>query len=53
MHRFLASTVGLDLAPSDFYIFPKLKEFLVWLKNDDKFKTTILEWPNGLAAEFY
>jgi histone-lysine N-methyltransferase SETMAR len=44
-----------DLAPSDFHLFPKLKEFLGsrCFKSDEEVKDAIKEWLNGLAAEVY
>jgi hypothetical protein len=44
-----------DLAPSDFHLFPKLKEFLGSrrFKSDGKVKGAVKEWLNGLAAEVY
>jgi hypothetical protein len=44
-----------DLAPSDFHLFPKLKEVLGGrrLKSDEKVKYAVKEWLNGLAAEVY
>jgi histone-lysine N-methyltransferase SETMAR len=44
-----------DLAPSDFHLFPNLKEFLVGrlFKSDDEVKGAVKEWLNGLAAEVY
>jgi hypothetical protein len=43
------------LAPSDFHLFPKLKEF--WggrrFKSDEEVKDAVKEWLNGLAAEVY
>jgi hypothetical protein len=43
------------LAPSDFYLFPALKEFLggKLLKCDEEMKDAVGEWLNGLAAEVY
>jgi hypothetical protein len=43
------------LAPSDFHLFPKLKEFLGGrrFKSDEEVKDAIKEWLNGLAAEVY
>jgi histone-lysine N-methyltransferase SETMAR len=42
-----------DLAPSDFHLFPKLKEFLGGrrFKSDEEMKDAVKEWLNGLAAE--
>jgi histone-lysine N-methyltransferase SETMAR len=43
-----------DLAPSDFHLFPKLKEFLGGRRfKSDEVKDAIKEWLNGLAAEVY
>jgi histone-lysine N-methyltransferase SETMAR len=44
-----------DLAPSDFHLFPKLKEFLGGrrFKRDDEVKDAFKEWLNGLATEVY
>jgi histone-lysine N-methyltransferase SETMAR len=44
-----------DLAPSDFHLFPKLKEFLGGrrFKSDETVKDAVKEWLNGLAAEVY
>jgi histone-lysine N-methyltransferase SETMAR len=41
-----------DLAPSNFHLFPKLKEFLGGrcFKSDEEVKDAIKEWLNGLAA---
>jgi histone-lysine N-methyltransferase SETMAR len=41
-----------DLAPSDFHLFSKLKEFLGG-KSDEELKDAVKEWLNGLAAEVY
>jgi hypothetical protein len=43
------------LAPSDFHLFPKLKEFLGGrrFKSDEKVKNAVKEWLNGLTAEVY
>jgi hypothetical protein len=43
------------LAPSDFHLFPKLKEFLGGrcFKSDEEVKDAVKEWLNGLAAEVY
>jgi hypothetical protein len=42
-----------DLAPSDFHLFPKLKEFLggKHMETDAEVKETVTAWLNGLAAE--
>lgn len=44
-----------DLAPSDFHVFPKLKEYLGGkrFENDDVLKETVTNWLNAQAAEFY
>jgi transposase len=44
-----------DLAPSDFHLFPKLKEFLgeKHFTSDDDVKTAVNTWLNTLAAEEY
>jgi histone-lysine N-methyltransferase SETMAR len=44
-----------DLAPSDFHLFPKLKEFLSGrrFKSDEDVKDAVKECLNGLAAEVY
>jgi hypothetical protein len=43
------------LSPSDFQLFPKLKEFLGGrrFKSDEEVKDAAKEWLNGLAAEVY
>jgi histone-lysine N-methyltransferase SETMAR len=43
-----------DLAPSDFHLFPKLKEFLGGkrMETDGEDKETVTAWLNGLAVEF-
>jgi hypothetical protein len=43
------------LAPSDFRLFPKLKDFLGGrrFKSDEEVKDAVKEWLNGLAAEVY
>jgi histone-lysine N-methyltransferase SETMAR len=43
-----------DLAPSDLYIFPKMKEFLgsKQMATDEEAKETVTDWLNGLAADF-
>jgi histone-lysine N-methyltransferase SETMAR len=42
-----------NLSPSDFHLFPTLKEFLGGrcFKSDEEVKDAIKEWLNGLAAE--
>jgi hypothetical protein len=44
-----------DLVPSDFHLFPTLKEFLDGrcFSSDEEVKDTVKEWLNGLAAEDY
>jgi histone-lysine N-methyltransferase SETMAR len=44
-----------DLAPSDFHLFPNLKEFLGGrrFKSEEEVKDAVKEWLNGLAAEVY
>jgi histone-lysine N-methyltransferase SETMAR len=44
-----------NLAPSDFHLFPKLKEFLGGrsFKSDETVKDAVKAWLNGLAAEVY
>jgi hypothetical protein len=44
-----------DFAPSDFHLFPKLKEFLGSrrFRSDEGVKDYVKEWLNGLAAEVY
>jgi histone-lysine N-methyltransferase SETMAR len=44
-----------DLDPSDFHLFPKLKEFLGGrrFKSDEEVKDAVKECLNGLAAEVY
>jgi histone-lysine N-methyltransferase SETMAR len=46
---------GPDLAPSDFHLFPALKEFLGGkrLEYNEEVKNAIREWLNGLAAAVY
>jgi hypothetical protein len=46
---------NLDLAQSDFYLFPALKDFLGGrcFKSNQEVKDAIKEWLNGLAAEVY
>jgi transposase len=41
-----------DLAPSDFHLFPKLKECLGGrrFKRDEEVKDAVKEWLNGLAG---
>lgn len=44
-----------DLAPSDFHLFPKLKEHLSGMKfsSDEEVKTAVTDYLNGLAEEFF
>jgi hypothetical protein len=44
-----------DLAPSDFHLFPKLKQFLGGrrFKSDEEVKDVVKERLNGLAAEVH
>jgi histone-lysine N-methyltransferase SETMAR len=44
-----------DLAPSDFHLFPKLKEFLGGrrFRSDEEVNNAVKKWLNGLAAEVY
>jgi histone-lysine N-methyltransferase SETMAR len=43
-----------DLTPSDFHLFPKLKEFLGGRRfKSDEVTDAVKEWLNGLAAEVY
>lgn len=44
-----------DLAPSDFYLFPKLKKFRGGkrLENQDILKESVNEWLNGETVEFF
>jgi histone-lysine N-methyltransferase SETMAR len=43
-----------DLAPSDFNLFPKFKEFLGGRRfKSDVVKGAVKEWLNGLVAEVY
>jgi histone-lysine N-methyltransferase SETMAR len=44
-----------DLAPSDFHLFPALKEFLGGrhFKSEEEVMDAIKEWLNGLVAEVY
>jgi hypothetical protein len=43
------------LAPSDFRVFPKSKEFLggTRFKSEEEVKDAVKEWLSGLAAEVY
>jgi histone-lysine N-methyltransferase SETMAR len=49
------SAYSPDLAPSDFHLSQKLKEFLGGrrFKSDEEVKDAVKEWLNGLAAEVY
>jgi hypothetical protein len=40
--------------PSNFHIFPKIKEFLggKLMVTDDEMKETVTDWLSGLAANF-
>jgi hypothetical protein len=42
-----------DLVPSDFQLFPKMKEFLggKQMATDEEVKETVTDWLNGLAAD--
>jgi histone-lysine N-methyltransferase SETMAR len=42
-----------DLDPSDFHLFPTLKEFLGGRRfiSDEEVKDAVKQWLNGLAAE--
>jgi hypothetical protein len=44
-----------DLAPSDFHLFPALKEFLGsrCFRSDEEVKDAVKEWLNGLVVEVY
>jgi hypothetical protein len=44
-----------DLAPSDFHLFPKLKEFLGGrcFTSSEEVKDAIKKWLNGLVKEVY
>jgi histone-lysine N-methyltransferase SETMAR len=44
-----------DLAPSDFHLFSKMKEFLgsKRMATDEEMKETVKDWLNGLAADFH
>jgi histone-lysine N-methyltransferase SETMAR len=46
---------GPDLAPSDFHLFPKMKEFLggKQMAADEEVKEPVTNWLNGLAPDFY
>jgi hypothetical protein len=53
--KFFVTLLTVDLAPSDFQLFPKLKEFLgrKHFTSDDDVKTAVNMWLNTLAAEEY
>jgi histone-lysine N-methyltransferase SETMAR len=44
-----------DLAPSNFHLFPKMREFLGGkrMATDEEVKEIVTDWLNGLAANFY
>jgi histone-lysine N-methyltransferase SETMAR len=44
-----------DLAPSDFHLFPTLKEFLDGrrFRSNEEVQDAVKQWLNGLAAEVY
>jgi hypothetical protein len=44
-----------NLAPSDFHLFPKMKEFLgdKQMTTDEDVKETVTDWLDGLEADFY
>jgi hypothetical protein len=45
-----------DLAPSDYHVFGKLKEYMgggEMFDDDDETKDEVLKWLNQQAAEFY
>lgn len=46
---------SLALAPSDFHVFPKLKDFLGGssYESDEELKESVGEWFNNLAATEY
>jgi len=46
---------SLDLAKSDYHLFPKLKDHLSGMKfqSDDEVKEEVTKFLNGLAAEFF
>jgi len=43
------------MAPSDFHLFPTLKEFLDGrrFKNNEEVKDAVKQWLNGLSSEVY
>jgi hypothetical protein len=53
--KFSSPSLQSDLAPSDFHLFPKLKEFLgrKHFTSDDDVKTAVNTWHHTLAAEEY
>jgi histone-lysine N-methyltransferase SETMAR len=44
-----------DLAPSDFHLFPKMKEFLggKQMATHEEMRETVMDWLNGLTSDFY
>lgn len=54
LKKFGLENLDADLAPSDFHIFPKIKEFLggKQMAADEGAKETVTDWLNGLAADF-
>ncbi len=52
---FFHSTYSLDLAPSDLYFFPKLKQFLEgkWFVNKEELKGMVLKWFRTADRQFY
>ena len=42
-----------DLAPSDFYLFPNLKEDIRHFRSDEEVVAAVEEWFNGKDAEFF
>ncbi|GFU27277.1 uncharacterized protein TNCV_1694331 [Trichonephila clavipes] len=44
-----------DLAPSDYFLFPKLKEHFSgrWFSSDSAAKTSAETWLNGYGPDFY
>ncbi|GFS81921.1 uncharacterized protein TNCV_2497081 [Trichonephila clavipes] len=44
-----------DLAPSDYFLFPKLKEHFSgrWFSSDSAVKTSAETWLNGYGPDFY
>jgi histone-lysine N-methyltransferase SETMAR len=43
-----------DLVPSDFHLFPKMKEFLgsKWMATGEEVKETVMDWLNRPSANF-